>query len=269
MNSTKVGFVGTGNMGGALAIAVAKAGYEVYLSSHSPLKAEQIKKSCSNAHVVSNREILQICDYVYIGVKPQMLDTLVEELNSYEVSPSPIYVSMLAGVDISTLTVKLGDKIIRIMPNTPVKVGEGMTTYAISDNVDEEELNIWCDMMRYSGKIDMVDESLIDATTVIAGCSPAYAYYFANALVDAGVEIGLDLSKAKKYVAQMLKGVSAMITASEDSPLKLMQDVCSKGGATIRGVDVLTSEKFDDIVNIAVKSSFERTKELSKTVKND
>ena len=269
MNTTKVGFIGTGNMGGAIAMAVSKAGYEVYLSSHSPLKAEQIKNNCTNAYIVSNREILDICDFVYVGVKPQMLDTLVEEINGYDTKNSPIFVSMLAGIPISTLVSKLGDKIIRIMPNTPVKVGEGMTTYSTSDNVSKGELDIWCDMMRYSGKIDMVDERLIDATTVIAGCSPAYAYYFANALMEAGLEIGLDPNQAKQYVSQMLKGVSAMITDSEDSPLKLMQDVCSKGGATIRGVEVLQSEKLQEIVNKAVKSSFERTKELSKTVKND
>ena len=173
---------------------------------------------------------------------------------------------MAAGLKISKYNEILDAKLptIRIMPNTPVAVNEGMLLYATCPVITEEEISEFENALKYSGKIDKIPEDLIDAGSVISGCGPAFVYTFANALAKAGEKVGLSEDKAILYAAQTLKGAAELLLTSGESPETLRQRVCSPKGSTIEGVEVLLNSEFDNIVNTTVQASFKRTKELGK-----
>ena len=132
---------------------------------------------------------------------------------------------------------------IRIMPNTPASVGEGMIQYC-SSNVTAEEEEAFCRLMAPAGRLDPVPESLMDAASCVSGCGPAWVYQFIEALADGGVACGLPRVKAQEYAAQMVLGSAKMVLESGKHPGELKDAVCSPGGSTIQGVRVLEERGF-------------------------
>ena len=154
--------------------------------------------------------------------------------------------------------------VIRIMPNTPVSVGEGMITYATTDNVTPAALSQLLENMRFSGTWDRLQEALIDAGSAVAGCGPAFASMFLEALADGGVACGLPRQKALLYASQMLLGTAKLAMESGQHPGQLKDAVCSPGGSTIAGVRALEDGAFRAAVMDAVKRAFDRNRELGK-----
>ena len=147
------------------------------------------------------------------------------------------------------------------MPNTPCKTGEGVILYATSNSVSVDEENAFVCAIDKCGLISKLDESKIDAATAISGCGPAFACIFAEALADAGVELGIPRHKAIIYAAQMLKG-SAQLILENPSPATLKDAVCSPGGSTISGVHALEDNGFRAATMSAVVASYKRNQEL-------
>ncbi len=261
----KVGFIGAGNMGGAIAMAVRKSPLNphIYVAEHNADKAQKLVDSVA-AVISSVTDIVSKCDFVFLGVKPQTIRTLLEEIaNISSRKKDAVYISMAAGVTLQTLGEYLGAApVIRIMPNTPVAVGEGMTLYTCSDTVTSTQEENFLKLMAQSGKVDLLDESLIDAGCAVAGCGPAFAFLFAEALAQGGVACGLTEEKAISYAAQMLYGSAKLLMNSEKSASDLRAAVCSPGGSTIRGVQSLEEDGFGEITAKAIQKSYERTKEL-------
>ena len=173
-------------------------------------------------------------------------------------------VSMAAGVTVDSLAQMLGKdaRIIRMMPNTSVAVGEGMIVYA--HRATEDDVRIFRESMSKTGVVSSIGEELIDAATAVMGCGPAFAYQFAEAIADGGVASGLSQKDAQLYAAQMMLGAARMMMESGRSPRELRDAVCSPGGSTIEGVRVLEAKDLHATVVSAVGASFERTKELGK-----
>lgn len=252
-------------MGGALAAAVAKSGNAVFLSDSCREKAESLASEISAA-ATSTAEIIENCDMVFLGVKPQILSAVAKEISKkVEARKGGIcLVSMAAGVTLSQLSELFKDtKIIRIMPNTPASVGAGVILYALGEKATEDDEALLCEALAFAGSLNRLDEKLIDAATAVSGCGPAFAYMFIEALADGGVKCGLPRDKAQKFAAEMLLGAAKLCLESGKHPGELKDAVCSPGGSTIAGVAALEDGAFRASVIDAVESAYARTKELS------
>lgn len=268
MEKIKVGFIGCGNMGGALAKAVNKSGLcDIMLADKDAEKANAL--ACeTGGSVVSVEAIAKTAKYIFLGVKPQVMADLMNDIADILKSRTDrfLLVTMAAGIKISALSGMIGAKLptIRIMPNTPVAVGEGMILYSLCPIITECEETEFLNILKFSGKLDKLDETLIDAGCSISGCGPAFVYMFAESMAKAGEELGLPKEKAIEYAAQTLLGAARLMLTSGKTPETLRQEVCSPKGSTIEGVMSLQNSDFEKNVKNALNASYKRTKELGK-----
>ena len=261
------GFIGTGNMASALATAVCCAvdPREIYLSNRTADKARKLAEKLG-ANLSDNAAIAGDCDYIFLGVKPQMMADLLTTLRPVlKQRKTPfVLVSMAAGLTIDTLAEMAGVPcpIIRIMPNTPCAVGEGLTLYACSAEVTDAQEKAFLHLLSRSGALEPLSESLIDAGSAVAGCGGAFACLFLEALADGAVACGLPRDKAQRYAAQMLKGSAELALQSQQHTGALKDAVCSPGGTTIAGVRALEEGGFRAAAMNAVIAAYERTAAL-------
>ena len=240
----KVGFIGTGNMGGALAHAAAQspAPAELLLSNRTPEKAQALAQQLG-ATVSDNETIAQTCDYIFLGVKPQMMADLLARLRPIlsRRQEGFVLVSMAAGLTLQRLgeMAGLSCPILRIMPNTACAVGAGLTLYVPSPEVTEEQLSAFLTLMSASGRLEPLEEHLIDAGSAVAGCGGAFVSLFLEALADGAVTCGLPRDKARRYAAQMVLGTAQLALQSDQHTATMKDAVCSPGGTTIAGVRAL------------------------------
>lgn len=263
---SKIGFIGTGNMGGALARAAVLSAHTVYLSDKSEEKAKALAAEIG-AVATSSSDILTNCDMVFLGVKPQMLTAAAEEWKpTLAARKAPVcLVSFLAGVSLERLGQVFGDlPLIRMMPNTSVSVGEGTVVWCAGKAATDADKALYVEVMAGAGLLDEVDEHLIDAATAVMGCGPAYVYLFIEALADGGVKCGLPREKALAYAEQMVLGAAKLARESGKHPGELKDAVCSPGGSTIAGVATLEEGGFRGVTIDAIEKAFRRTEELGK-----
>lgn len=261
-------FIGMGSMGGALARAAARcvAPADIYLANRTHAKAEALAREL-DCQAVSVEEAASRGQFLFLGVKPQMMEDLLTSLRPVLAGRTDrfILVSMAAGLTMERIREMAGAAypIIRIMPNTPVSVGEGVIQYASRD-VTGEELDCFCQGLAWGGLLDPLPEQLIDAGSAVAGCGPAFADLFLEALADGGVACGLPREKAQRYAAQMLLGSARLLLESGKHPGQLKDAVCSPGGSTIAGVKALEARGFRAACMEAVEAAFEKSRALGK-----
>lgn len=259
------GFIGAGNMGGALAQAALSAvpADRISVICHTPehTRAAAERLGCPAGR--DNPSLAASSRFLFLGVKPGMIADLASEI-APSVAPGTVLVSMLAGVSIARLEELFGaDKpILRIMPNTPCAIGQGVILCAPNARVTEEDMADFKLLMAGAGLIDELPEKLIDAAGTLTGCGPAFAYLFVEALADGGVACGLPRAKAQTYAAAMLRGSAAMVLETGKHPGVLKDAVCSPGGTTIEGVASLERDGFRSAAVEAVRASFEKTAKL-------
>lgn len=263
----KYGFIGTGNMGGALASASAKSVNPnlIALADHDSEKAKNLADKLG-AHCSNNADIASNAKYIFLGVKPQMLNALFTEIAPILKARTDdfILVTMAAGTAIAEIEELAGTScpIIRIMPNTPVSIGKGIILYCANDKVSD--LSEFLELMKFSGTLDEIPENLIDAASCLTGCSPAWIYMFIEALADGGVECGLPRTKAIRYACDALVGAASLVNESGKHPGLLKDEVTSPGGTTIAGVHALENGAFRGTVMNSVKAAYEKTTNLKK-----
>lgn len=264
-----IGFLGCGNMGGALARAAVKSvGAENIFVFDVDTKKVKAFADETDVNIADAEYIVLNCDYIFLGVKPQMLKALFEKIAPLieERTTDFVLVSMAAGVSMSSISAmaQTDCPVIRIMPNMPVSVGEGMILYTYNEFVSKEDVDGFLDAMEYAGVLDRIDEDKIDAASCVSGCGPAFAFMFCEALADGAVECGLPRDKALLYAAQTLAGSATMLMETGEHPGKLKDAVCSPAGSTIQGVKALEEGAFRASAMNAVKKAYKRTIELSK-----
>ena len=257
-----VGFIGTGNMGGALARGAAKSGLaeRLLLANRSPEKARRLAEELG-AEVVDNRRAAAEAELLFLGVKPQMLAEMAAGIRDVLDARQDrfVIVSMCAGKDLRTLEELLGERpIIRIMPNIPVAVGSGVTLFSASEQVTAEDKNLLKALLGASGLVSELDEHLMEAASGVTGCGPAFAAMFVEALADGAVACGLPRTLALAYAAQMLKGSAELLLETGEHPASLKDRVCSPAGSTIQGVRRLEEGGFRAAVMDAVIATFEK-----------
>lgn len=261
------GFIGTGNMGGALARAARRqlAGGELLLANRTREKAEALARELGCA-VADGGQVAAQARYIFLGVKPQMMEGLLAELAPVLAARQDrfVLVTMAAGLTMDRICQMAGGSypVIRIMPNTPCAVGAGVVLYDANPQVTAEELELFTEAMSDAGVLDRLDEHLIDAGSAVAGCGPAYVSLFIEALADGGVAAGLPRSKAVLYAIQMVEGSARLLLESAQHPGQMKDAVCSPGGSTIAGVWALERGGFRAAVMDAVISATKRNKEL-------
>ena len=260
------GFIGIGNMGGAIAMAAAKAvdPAEILVSAQHPEKAAAF--SAQYGTVPSdNKTIAREAKFVVLGVKPQYMDSVLRELKPIlEVRTDCVLVTMAAGLTMNAISCMVGGgyPVIRIMPNTPAKIGQGVILYDYNDRVLPEDVAEFLKAMAPAGMVDRLPEKLIDAGSAVSGCGPAFVSLFIEALADGGVACGLPRAKALEYAAQTVMGTAKLMLESGAHPGQMKDAVCSPGGTTIQGVRALERGGFRGDVMEAVIAAYEKNKEF-------
>ena len=261
---SKIGFIGTGNMGSAIATAVAGQGREILLANRTPAKAQALADAVGG-RVVKNPEAAGESDLLFLCVKPQMMEDMLGNIAPVLRARDDrfVLVTMAAGLTCERIREMAGGDypVIRMMPNTPCAIGAGVVQYC-GVGVTQEELEEFAQLLKPAGLIDKVDEHLIDAASAVSGCGPAFAYLFIEALADGGVACGLPRAKAMAYAAQMLEGSARMVLESGKHPGALKDAVCSPGGTTIQGVRALEEGGLRAAAMNAVIRAFEKTLQL-------
>ncbi len=271
----KAAFIGTGNMGGALARAAVRAlgPEQVILSNRTAAKAEALAAELGCA-AADNTTALQEAEYVFLGVKPHLMGALLEELapalaDLHAAGTDKVLISMAAGKRIADLRPALAGAgydvpLLRIMPNTCVAIGKGMTALCAPDGTDEIRLAAVKAILAASGRVEVVGEEQMDAFSAVAGCGPAFVYPYIEALADGGVMAGLPRQKALEYAAQTALGAAAMVLETGRHPGALKDAVCSPGGSTIAGVAALERDGLRSAAIDAVLAAWKRNQELGK-----
>ncbi len=273
MIDTKVGLLGCGEMGSALIRGViplvGKA--NVFLFNRTVEKAENLSKKLKVSIVQNEKDLLSLkCTYIFLAVKPYAIKESIEKLFNGLDTCKTTLVSVAAGVSIQDITDCLPENqkksvsIIRLMPNTPCQVGQGMIGLSASDSVDDATIDELTKMLKGAGVVEQVGENLLDAVTALSGSGVAYGFIFIEALADAGVQFGMTRKQAYVYAAQMLKGAGSMVLETGLHPAVLKDGVCSPGGITIKALESLEENGFRSAIIQAAKTAFEVSKGLGK-----
>lgn len=260
----KYGFIGCGNMGGAIARALSRSTKDFTVTDRSG-RAEALARELGGSYG-STEEICREARAVFLAVKPQMLRSVLEPVAPELARRSPLLISMVAGVEISSIQAMVGAEIpvIRIMPNTPVAAGKGVVPYCCSPQVTQAQLKEVLTDLSQAGLLTPLEENLLDAASALSGCGPAFVYQFIEAMADGAVACGLPRKTALQFAAATVIGSGEMVLATGQHPGALKDAVCSPGGSTIQGVRTLEERGFRGAVMDCIIAAFEKNQELGK-----
>ena len=260
----KYGFIGCGNMGGAIARALSNSTTDILVTDRSG-KANSLASEL-NIGYTDVADIAASCDRIFLGVKPHMMQGVLAPLKKVLSRRKPLLITMAAGLEISQIEAFAGCRlpVIRIMPNTPTAIGKGVIQYCRNDLVDDAVLSDWLADMAPCGLLDNLDEHLIDAASAVSGSGPAYMYVFLEALADGAVACGVPRAKAYEYAAMTMIGSAEMYLKTKTHPGALKDAVCSPGGSTIAGLRAMEEGGFRSAAMEGVIATFQRNKELGK-----
>lgn len=261
----KIGFIGGGNMalamiGGILNRELVRA-EEVIASTKTEKSRQKVEQTYHIRTTLDNREVVESCDVLVLAVKPKFYEEVIQQVRE-SVKERQIVVSIAPGKTLAWLDEVFGKpvKLVRCMPNTPALVGEGMTGVCKNELVTDEEMEQICTILESCGKVEPVEESLMDAVVSVSGSSPAYVFLFIEAMADAAVADGMPRAQAYRMAAQAVLGSAKMVLETGKHPGELKDMVCSPGGTTIEAVRVLEEKGMRSAVIEAMKACTEKAK---------
>ncbi len=250
----KVGFIGVGNMGGAIVCGAVESGALLPedIFAYSLGFSDRVKEL--NINVTNLQELVQKSDYIILCVKPAGFEALLGDIKNISGYESKVYVSIAAGITIDYIKGILGDvKVIRTMPNLALIAGAGMTVICPGAGVGDEEVDFAENIFASAGKTLRTKESLINSCTAVSGSGPAYVFMFIEAMADAAVREGIARKDAYLLASQTLMGSALMQITTGMHPGELKDMVCSPGGTTIEAVSKLENDGFRAAVINAVR----------------
>jgi pyrroline-5-carboxylate reductase len=272
MKTRRLGFLGAGNMSGAIIKGLLHA---KVLPPESILASDAKSERLAHLHAAhgirtttDNHALVKDCDVLVLGVKPQVIDKVLTEIGA-EVRGDQLVISVAAGVPIEALEARLpkGARVVRSMPNTPAMVQAGATAIAGGAHAREDDLRIARELFEAVGRVVVLDESLLDAVTGLSGSGPAYVMLIIEALADGGVKVGLHRDTALLLAAQTVFGSAQLLLETGEHPGRLKDMVTSPGGTAIAGLHTLESgalrKTLIDAVEVASKRAAELGKEMS------
>ncbi len=205
------------------------------------------------------------CDAIILAVKPQDAASVYIELKKY-LQPHQLVLSIMAGITIEVLQSNLNHQnIVRAMPNTPAQIGLGIAGYSAAPHANMTSISIAQQLLATTGKtVFLKNESMLDAVTAISGSGPAYFYYFVNAMIEAGIKLGLDAKTSSLLVSETMNGSYHLMQQSDKSLQELIAAVSSKGGTTEAALKVFEANAIAQSIEKALIAAENRAKELSK-----
>ena len=260
----KTAFIGAGNMGGAIILAMVKSDSfckdDIFVCDTSP--KEEV--SSLGVKFVSLEDAVKNADTIVLAVKPNVIFNVIEDIKKCD-TEGKTFVSIAAGVTLKSLYDALGTKkVVRVMPNLCLVAGEGMSVLARGEDISDSELQYAQSIFNSAGKTAVVPENLIDACTAINGSGPAYVFMFIEALADAAVSQGIDRETAYVLSTQTVLGAAKAVQTTGIHPAKLKDMVCSPGGTTIEAVKALEEASLRSAVFSAVEACVKKANELGK-----
>lgn len=262
----KIGFIGGGNIATAIISGCCKSGilnagditvFDIDTKKLTPF----INLGCLAARGIN--DLAESCETIFLTVKPQVLEPVLKELKDF-VNDKTLIISPVAGAKIEKISTLLGgtQKIIRVMPNTPLMYGAGATAITAGASVTAKELDFAEKTFSSLGVTAKVDEALMDTVTAISGSSPAFFMRFAREIINEGVRQGLDAKTAKDLVLATMAGSAKMAMQSQNSLDELISAVASPGGTTEAGLNKMSELDFDLTTAKIIKAAADRSKEL-------
>ncbi len=266
----KIGFIGAGNMGGAILKGILNQAfltpeeimvYDVKETLLNEMKAEYgVKCAASNADLVTQ------CEWIVLAIKPIFFQNVLAEIRPHLTEEHKL-ISIAAGWSVSMLQAEIGEsgaKLLRVMPNTPALVGAGLTALCEESTLDELSFAWAKKLFATMGMVQVVPERLIDAVIAVSGSSPAYVFMFIEAMADAAVKLGMFRPMAIESAAQAVMGAAKMVLDTHTHPAILKDNVCSPGGTTIEAVQTLEKEGFRAAVMDAMIACAEKNQQMTK-----
>ena len=264
----KIGFIGAGNMGGAILSGMLEKSFcmpqdvivcDINCEIREKWKSKGIEIAASNAILVEKS------DWIFLCVKPVFLDEVMKEISPY-LNESKRVISIAAGWSIERLKKAMGEsgtKLLRVMPNTPALVGEGVLALCEETTLAAEDF-VWAQKLFATlGVVQLIPERLMDAVIAVSGSSPAYVFMFIDAMADAAVKLGMPRQMAIQCAAQAVMGSAKMVLETQVHPAVLKDQVCSPGGTTIEAVQVLEEKGMRSAVINAMVACANKNKEMS------
>jgi pyrroline-5-carboxylate reductase len=271
MLTTKIGLIGAGRMATALARGFVRAQMvrpeAILASDPSDAARDSFARQVPGATVVAeNRPVASQADVVLLAVKPQMMSAALFEIRDV-IRPASLVVSIAAGVTLKRLAAGLpaGQRIIRVMPNTPCLIGEGTSAYSLGESATTSDGRLVNELLSAVGSAREVPEAMLDAVTGLSGSGPAFVYSMIEALAAGGEAAGLPDELACEMAARTVAGAAQMVIQTGETPSVLRDRVTSPGGTTLAGLAVLLERGFDDAVSAAVVAAAKRSRELGQS----
>ncbi len=268
MLNKKIGFIGCGNMTKAIINGIVKsqviAPENIWVFDRKPATNQEMVEKYGLNTAESPASLAGAVDILVAAVKPNVIGKVLGDIAG-QIKKETLVVSIAAGVTLETLAGVLGDsrKIIRVMPNTPALVGEGMSSVTPNALVTADETAMVLQIFQSFGKAEQVSEYLIHSVVGVSGSSPAYIFMLIEAMADAAVLGGMPRKQAYEFAAQAVKGAAQMVLETGLHPAQLKDSVCSPGGTTIEAVQTLESQGFRAAVMLAMQKCMEKSEALS------
>lgn len=265
----KIGFIGCGNMSQAIIGGLVSSGQikaeDIWVFDHKPATNQAMQQKYGITPADSAEQVAKQVDILFGAVKPNVILNVLNDVAG-SLNKDTVVVSIAAGVTLDALAGVLGHdrKLIRVMPNTPALVNEGMTSVTPNVLVTKEEADEIVAIFRGFGKAALVPEYMIHAVVGVSGSAPAYVFMFIEAMADAAVLGGMPRTQAYEFAAQAVKGAAQMVLETGKHPAELKDMVCSPGGTTIEAVRVLEEKGFRTAVIEAMQSCMAKSDSMSK-----
>ena len=269
MDISKIAFIGGGAMGEAILAAVLNRGLSnpqaIWVSDAKEERRQHLKQAYGVSVTEINRDAAAKGDIIILAIKPQNLPEVMPELSG-QIKPSQLILSIIAGARIDTLCKGLDHRqVVRVMPNTPAQIGEGISVWTATSEVTEPQKEQAKAILSTMGReIFMADEGYLDIATAVSGSGPAYFFLFVECLIEAAVRIGLAEDTAQELVLQTMLGSGQLLRKSGKPPAELRRMVTSPGGTTATALEQFENGNFKELVAKAVAAAYRRSQELGK-----
>lgn len=264
----KIGFIGGGKMATAIMKGIINSNWceakNIFVSDKNEDALKILEKEYAVQTSLDNIEIVKNSKILLFAVKPFVLRDVLNEIKPY-LTKEHIIFSIAAGISIKTMEEIVGDiPVVRIMPNTPALVNEGMSAICKGNFANEEHSQIALEIFKSVGKVVESDEKYIDIITAISGSGPAFYYYIIDEIAKAGEKLGLDYQTCLKLSAQTAYGAAKMIMETDVNPEQLIVNVTTPGGCTAVGNEVLKEQKISDVLSDTIEKTAQKAYELGK-----
>ena len=261
-----IGFIGAGVMGAALIKSLLDSSVkstQIYISEKNGERAKEVTSSF-HVELKGISEIGQICDVIFLAVKPQDLESTLKDLSG-NLRKDALLISIAAGKSTKFIEsqIKSKNSVVRVMPNTPAQIGQGVCVISAGANSSKNDLDLTKALLENTGLVVEVDESQQDAVTALSGSGPAYFFAFVELIIKSGVSLGLSLDIATKLAIGTITGSAAMLNESGLDAATLRKNVTSPNGTTAAALEVFNANKLEEIIHEAMSAAKKRSQELA------